>query len=289
MLQHFPEYDFTPVFRSETPPRLYYMGKIIPEISAYPRILHSHSSHVEISVIYRGESEYLINEQRQTIKAGDILIYNSNVAHDELSSQELQVGSYFFAIGNLSITGLRPNALIPDDIVPVFRAGADFDRITALCERMLADIDREDEWSTIITGFSTMALLEIIWRVIHKSAPVTEPDSEFFLGQRIKNYVDQHYKEDVSLRSVSDALHLSESYVSHTFKDMMGYSPMQYVTRRRIGEAQTLLIATDLTISEIAGIVGYDSQSHFNQRFSQYVSISPGQFRKNYKDKKIDS
>ena len=46
--------------------------------------------------------------------------------------------------------------------------------------------------------------------------------------------------------------------------------------------AQTLLISTDYSITRIAQMVGYDSQSHFNQRFSRYVGISPSRFRKNY-------
>ncbi|MCI9101301.1 MAG: helix-turn-helix transcriptional regulator [Lachnospiraceae bacterium] len=51
-----------------------------------------------------------------------------------------------------------------------------------------------------------------------------------------------------------------------------------------MGEAQTLLISTEHSITKIAQMVGYDSQSHFNQRFRQYVGISPGKFRKNYKN-----
>lgn len=284
MLQYFPESQIRPSFVSETMPELYYMGKVLPEISTYPRILHSHSNHVEISIIYRGQSEYLIREKKQTIRTGDIIIYNSGTVHDELSGQNAQVGNYFFAIGSLKIPGLRPNALIPDHSVPVFHVTHDFDRIITLCEQMLASIDRTDEWSAVSNHFAMLSLLEIIWRVIHQNAVPEQPRPVYFLGQKIKNYIDQHYMDELSLQALGEAMHLSESYISHTFKDMMGYSPMQYVMRRRIGEAQTLLISTDYSISHIAQLVGYDSQSHFNQRFTQYVGISPGRFRKNYKE-----
>lgn len=285
MLQYFPETVISPAFSSKTVPQLYYMGKVLPEISAYPRILHSHSSHVEISIIYHGESEYLIREKKKKIRAGDILIYNSGVVHDELSSQNAQVGNYFFAIGDLNVPGLRPNALIPDGKTPVFHVRQGFDRITALCEQMLRDVERTDEWSAVSTHYAMLALLEIIWRVIHQNEHKDEQGGGAPLGQRIKAYIDQHYTEALSLESIGRAMRLSESYISHVFKDMMGYSPMQYVMRRRLGEAQTLLIATDYSITKIAQMVGYDSQSHFNQRFSQYVGISPGRFRRNYKER----
>ena len=68
MLQHFMKKQVSPIFYSEHLPQLYYMGKVLPEISSYPRILHSHAEHVEISIIYSGTSEYLIGDQRQLIR-----------------------------------------------------------------------------------------------------------------------------------------------------------------------------------------------------------------------------
>ena len=69
--------------------------------------------------------------------------------------------------------------------------------------------------------------------------------------------------EPITLQSMGEALHFSPYYLSHIFKEMSGYSPMQYLLRRRIGEAQTLLISTDLPVSKIAEMVGYETQSYF--------------------------
>lgn len=126
MIQHFMEDEVTVGFVSSTRPQLYYMGKILPEISTYPRIMHSHANHVEISIIYSGTSEYLIRDQKQIIQPGDIIIYNSNIVHDELSGAHAQIGSYFFAIGNIQLPSLRSNALIPDDANPVIHIKHDF-------------------------------------------------------------------------------------------------------------------------------------------------------------------
>ena len=57
---------------------------------------------------------------------------------------------------------------------------------------------------------------------------------------------------------------------------------MTYLQKRRIGEAQTLLIHTKKSISEIAYSLGYDAQSHFNQQFSRHVGMAPGEFRRQY-------
>ena len=98
---------------------------------------------------------------------------------------------------------------------------------------------------------------------------------ENVFAHRIKDYIDRHFAEDFSLQSMADALHVSPYYLAHVCKDVTGYSPLQYVLRRRIGEAQTLLITTELP-------VGYDNPSHFNAQFSKAVGMSPRTFRKEY-------
>ncbi|WP_438803867.1 helix-turn-helix domain-containing protein [Metabacillus rhizolycopersici] len=72
---------------------------------------------------------------------------------------------------------------------------------------------------------------------------------------------------------------MSQYYISHAFKRTTGYSPMQYVIRRRIGEAQSYLFSTDKTVTEIAYIVGYNSASNFNNAFKEMVNMSPQRYR----------
>ena len=58
---------------------------------------------------------------------------------------------------------------------------------------------------------------------------------------------------------------------------------MQYVTRRRIGEAQNLLINTQLSITEIAANVGYNNSNYFQNVFRKAVGLTPGNYRKKWK------
>ena len=88
--------------------------------------------------------------------------------------------------------------------------------------------------------------------------------------------------EPITLQSMGEALHISPYYLSHVFKQMSGYSPVQYLLRRRIGEAQTLLITTDFSITRIAEMVGYDTQSYFNLQFTKNVGMPPNKYRQNY-------
>ena len=57
---------------------------------------------------------------------------------------------------------------------------------------------------------------------------------------------------------------------------------MQYIIRRRMGEAQNLLISTDFSAAQIAAMVGYDSASHFSGIFRKVVGLPPAAYRKKY-------
>ncbi|MFC2768911.1 MAG: helix-turn-helix transcriptional regulator [Mitsuokella sp.] len=105
----------------------------------------------------------------------------------------------------------------------------------------------------------------------------------FCMGIRIKEYIDAHYLEDLKLSAIADALHINPYYLSHTFKSVAGISPMAYIIRRRIDEAQNLLLTTDMTITAIAMECGYHNSNYFQSVFKGIVGMTPGRYRRTWK------
>ncbi len=284
MLQYFNDEPLVPNFISLTRPQLRYIGKILPEVSAFPRLLHVHEDCLEISILYSGESVYTIGNQTFPVRAGDVLIYNAGTPHDEHSGSDAKVGSYFLGIDQLSLPLLPENCLIPEDCSPVFHIDRDFQAVKDLCETLLHHTEHRTAWSGVFLHYEMQTLLEIILTVVTRSSSPRSSEADREAAAPILSYLDQHCLEPITMKEISSALHMSESYIAHTFKQATGYSPIQYLLRRKIGTAQTLLISSSASISEIAQMVGFDSQSHFNKRFKSYVKISPGQFRENYRN-----
>lgn len=106
------------------------------------------------------------------------------------------------------------------------------------------------------------------------------------LGRQVQAFIDRHFSEPLTLQDMGRALHVSPYYLSHVFKEASGYSPMQYLLRRRIGEAQNLLISTDLPMARIAERVGFETQNYFNLQFSKHVGMPPGKYRESFVGKK---
>lgn len=282
-VQCFVKKDFQPIFTGENIPKLLYVSKISPAASTHPRVMHAHKDIVEILLICSGESEYLIHDQKQHIRPGDLILYNSGVVHDEVSGPGNEIGSYCIAIAGVHLPGLRTGALIRDDSNPVFQTNGQFDDLRTLCEMMFSNLSSGQAEAEAVSHYLMLALLRKVLAIVSgdsgRDEPVPEPH---VLGRRIKDYIDEHYMEAITLQSMAEALHMSPYYLSHVFKQMSGYSPVQYLLRRRIGEAQTLLITTDYPISRISELVGYDTQSYFNLQFTKSVGMSPGKYRQNY-------
>lgn len=283
-VQCFVKRDVRPVFTGENQPRLLYVSEIRPDASAHPRVMHAHADAVELILICSGSSEYLIHDKKVVIKAGDLLVYNAGVVHDEVSGPDMEVGSYCVGVGGLHMPGLRPNALIPDEAGYVFPTGRYFEDMKELFVMIFRNLAAGEPHAELFCTSLLHALLVSVLTVTEGVGETREnpADEPHILGSRIKDYIDRHYMEPITLQSMGEALSISPYYLSHVFKQMSGYSPVQYLLRRRIGEAQTLLITTELSVARIAEMVGYDSQSYFNLQFTKNVGMPPSRYRHNY-------
>lgn len=283
-VQCFVKRDVRPVFTGENQPRLLYVSEIRPDASAHPRVMHAHADAVELILICSGSSEYLIHDKKVVIKAGDLLVYNAGVVHDEVSGPDMEVGSYCVGVGGLHMPGLRENALISDEKGYVFPTGRYFEDMKELFVMMFRNLAAGEPHAELFCTSLLHALLISVLTVTEGVGETREnpADEPHILGSRIKDYIDRHYMEPITLQSMGEALRISPYYLSHVFKQMSGYSPVQYLLRRRIGEAQTLLITTELSVAHIAEMVGYDSQSYFNLQFTKNVGMPPSRYRHNY-------
>lgn len=95
----------------------------------------------------------------------------------------------------------------------------------------------------------------------------------------ITNHIHTHYQEDISLNSLANTFFISPYYLSHQFKDVTGYTVVQYIQMTRIKNAQDLLLNTDMKISEICEKTGFSSFSQFNRVFHKFCNISPSDYK----------
>ncbi len=276
-----------PLFPPESAPRLAYVSRTLPSDRAYHSILHAHRDLAEILLICGGEGRFLVGESFYDVKAGDLLLYNSGVVHDELSSPDNAISAYCAGIAGLRLPGLRENALVDDGAPALFRVGEELEDLRLLYDMMYRSLLEDRAGCETLCHHLMLALLSRIFQFTgdapRRDRAETEPKA---LGRQVQAYIDGHFSEPLTLQDMGRALHVSPYYLSHVFKEASGYSPTQYLLRRRIGEAQNLLISTDLPMAQIAERVGFETQNYFNLQFSRHVGMAPRKYRESFVGKK---
>ena len=97
--------------------------------------------------------------------------------------------------------------------------------------------------------------------------------------RRVREYIEAHLDEKISIESLADAIGLSMFHFARAFKQSEGVTPHDYLIRRRVKRAMELLASTDLPLSEIAVTVGFSDQSHCARRFREIVGVCPRDYR----------
>lgn len=99
---------------------------------------------------------------------------------------------------------------------------------------------------------------------------------------KILDYINTYLGEDITLDTLAEMTGISSYHFLRLFKKSMNESPLQYIIRARMEIAKKLLLQSDLSITEIALEVGYDSISHFINLFKRHTGITPARYRRGF-------
>ena len=101
----------------------------------------------------------------------------------------------------------------------------------------------------------------------------------------IHDYINIHFKEKIVMPDLEERSTLSRTELMKSFLIYYGCTPKEYLDRRRILEAKTLLESTNMSLLEIADKAGFCSASYFSQAFKRHIGMSPLKYRKKTKKK----
>ena len=240
---------------------------------------HTHN-HLELFYIVGGKGQFLIQDQLYPVNANNLVIINPNVTHTEVSLNAQPLEYIVLGIGGVELaTNSSSNGHfnILDHFESVEISGC------------LRNIIREMELKN--TGYEDVcqAYMEIlIIRLMRNTALgiPTEPQAISTNRQcaAVRRYIDLHFKESLTLEQLAEEAHMNKYYLSHAFKREYGVSPINYMISKRLEESKYLLAETDLSLSQIAQLLGFSSLSYFSQVFHRTQDISPKEYRQSQRN-----
>ncbi|WP_158299318.1 response regulator transcription factor [Paenibacillus antri] len=102
--------------------------------------------------------------------------------------------------------------------------------------------------------------------------------SKYSISDKAMKYVEENYKEKLTLREIADALLVSTSYLSRTFKKSTGINLVTYINRTKMRHAREMILQGKLSLQEIAYEIGIQNYNYFYILFKETYGISPSDY-----------
>lgn len=106
------------------------------------------------------------------------------------------------------------------------------------------------------------------------------------LVSRVRGYVDSHLDGNLHLESIARAVHVSPSHCSRMFSRYAGLTISDFVAKRRAAKAVELLENTYISVTDIAGNLGFSSSAYFASWFKRATGLSPLECRRQKREKR---
>ena len=240
-------------------------------------IPHAHH-YAELFYIVGGDGQFRIEDRLYPVQANQMVIVNPNVLHTEVSYESHPLEYIVLGIEGLelSVTGSQESRFRLVDC----RGGSDI--LTCLRHILQETQSAQSGYEAICQAYMEILILRLM-RVTRFSVASGSPPASNQCAA-VRHYIDTHYKEPLSLDTLAQQAHLNKFYLAHAFREEYGMSPIHYMITRRVEESRYLLRETDMSMSQIARILGFSSASYFSQSFRKAEGISPMEYRKQMAD-----
>lgn len=196
---------------------------------------------------------------------------------EELPLVQKRLNELFDTIEQASLTGRQTRYVMSEFLSTVYAASKEFRELsennlegTDILKRCLFENKR---FPLLRAAFIKAFLAQIVlYQTVSR-------DSNSQFVEAAKQYVRNHYAEQISLKEVAENLHLNYTYLSGLFKEKAEMNFTDYLTKVRMDEAKRLLCSPDVKIYEIAERIGYLNSASFTRAFKKYTGLTPEEYR----------
>lgn len=261
--------------------------------NSYPRnpgfrVIHWHED-IQFIYVLEGEIEVVTLENRTTLHKGNGIFINKNIVHLVDKVEACHYNSFIFPDYFLRFYVGSPAEQIVSQIIgredfPVFPIPNINENLSVL--HTLKKLSSLEQNKTSLYPYEVLSTLSTLWLEFYRVVHILEKENHKKNSQ-ISNrmaiflqYIESHYKENVTLEMLAKSANVSKSECLRCFKSTLQTTPYKYLIEYRLSKAAELLKNTDMLIENIASDVGFTHISHFGKCFRQKTGFSPREYRK---------
>lgn len=244
----------------------------VGQICSDPFPLHVHEV-VEIVHLQQGTLDMTIGSQKFSLTAGDTAIMFPAMSHSYDVVPKDAVGMCVIFLPETILEFVETFRCMRP-VSPLLPASAHDAGLLDAANR-LNDVAKIPD-SPLVKGYLHVFLSHLL------SCLALEPMETHVdtgLTQQVLEYLSAHYRENITLESVSRELGISRSHLSHIFSEQLNVNFRRYINTLRIDQAGFLLQNTAMTVTEIGYACGYNNLRTFHRAFQSERGMQPGEYR----------
>ena len=234
---------------------------------------------MELVWLKRGTLHNYCNGEDQLLRTKELLLIPAGQWHIQYADETVQFFTVSFLWEGRDFPTLTGRAL---------KVSPEAERWLSTMEQEL-DQDRADKDELL---HATLKLLLIHLqrqygeiRETRHASPAAEQMQRQLIDKAMQT-VSANIRGRYSVPELASAVNLSQTHLTNLFQRYLGMSPAKYITRIRLEECKALLSSGEMSVGEIADLMGYSSIPHFCKQFRQWTGISPAGFARQRKAEK---
>lgn len=236
--------------------------------------------HVQLELVYvlEGKIQMTIQDMEYTFYKGDFILIFPNTIHSYSSSFTMNAlnNSVLTVISGVMLAGEYLNTLMNYRLrKPYIRSKNLHDDVVFAMNALVKEMN--DSKSLYVSK----AYLQLILARTIPSLELVKYQSldSHDLAHRIVNYISLCFREPLSLDILATELGISRYYLSRVFSSKLNSNFNDYVNNIRVSYASTLILTTDMSITQICNDAGFNSLRTFNRVFKDNFHMTPSEYR----------
>jgi AraC-like DNA-binding protein len=251
---------------------------------------HSHEEY-ELHLIVATKGKAFVGDYIGDFGPGSLFLCGPNLPHnwvtDDIGAPEVvDTRDMLFQFNQVSVDSLKegfPEFRELDELLERSRGGIEFANFDlAFARKSLTDIRNAHGAMRVLKAMSFLLMIKDHPNQKRLSvANVSYPNFKTSTSSiaEVVDFITEHFAEDISLSKAADMAAMSQTAFARNFQKFTGSKFSEFVTRVRIGQACSMLQATDLRVATICHEVGYNNLANFNRHFLKIKQMTPSNYR----------
>ncbi len=219
--------------------------------------------------VVKGKGYIETPEKKYTVTEGDFYFLNKLRYHIYYPDSDDPYEKIFIVLKGKFVDFLVSNHLSNDSV---------YIKKCNMHNYMIHVINLLSQSDTINYDRLTVCVLEI-FQLAFPSPYHTVPSTSK-IPEMIRNYIDLHIREKITLEDISNSLYISKSHIERAFKKEYGITPLVYCTNQKIAQVASMLITTDYSLAQISQQLGFSDVKYMSKSFKRITGQTPLQYKR---------